>query len=266
MSHLALELCQNLKSKGLSLANNANVALTCAFNGPVVIGDGCCFAQSTIDCYSRLNNKVSCLNAQIGRYCNICDDAVIGQIKLPTDVFSPSIAFHGNVFEFSGTQPHKVPALFKQIPNFEVNNVDQHFSHAIIGSDVYIGPDSMIIDDVHIGHGAVIKPHARIYDDVSPYAIISDDGVQVGSRFKDEEISDLLELQWWQYDIPHMLKAGFKVPLDSASQLISFFKNTDAQQFILAPNQWYSFTVSNATYVEKLEVTSLDGQPQLPTI
>lgn len=269
MPHLTLALCKQIQDKGLSFNENVNFAKTCAFNGPAVLGSSCYLVQSTLDCYSRLGNNVECFNTQVGRYCNIGSDVSIGQIKIPMDVFSPAIAFHGNVFDFAGIENQETPALAKQLSKIKVNNVDQPFSSAIIGNDVYIGAGTLVDNDVHIGHGAIINPHARIYNDVPPYAIIKEDGLQAGSRFTDEEISDLLEIQWWQYDVPQMLKAGLKVPLEKASALISFFKNTDTQQFILAPNHWYSFTIPdapNVTLVENLKLTTLDSQPQLPRI
>lgn len=269
MPYLSSDLCQQIQSKGLSLNDQVNVAQTCTFNGPAVISMNSVFVQSTIDSYSLLRRQVKCINAQIGRYCKLGDNVTIGQIKIPTNVFSPSLAFHGNIFDFADIEPQASPNLFKQIPELRTHCIDQPFYRAIIGNDVYIGADTLVVNDVHIGHGAIIHPHARIYKDVPPYAIIQEDGVQVGSRFTDEEISDLLELQWWQYDVPQMLKAGLKVPLDKASELISFFKNTDVQHFILAPNHWYSFTIPDSpdlNVIENLELTELDGQPQLPGI
>jgi lipopolysaccharide transport system ATP-binding protein len=71
-----------------------------------------------------------------------------------------------------------------------------------IGSDVWIGMNSMIMPGVNIGDGAVIAAGAVVTHDVLPYEIVG--GVparHIKFRFTPEQITDLLYIQWWNWDI-----------------------------------------------------------------
>lgn len=70
----------------------------------------------------------------------------------------------------------------------------------IIGNDVWIGRDVLILDGVTIGHGAVIAARAVVTRDVRPYAIVA--GVparEVRRRFSDEQVAGLLRTAWWDW-------------------------------------------------------------------
>lgn len=70
----------------------------------------------------------------------------------------------------------------------------------IIGNDVWIGYEAVIMAGVTIGDGAIIGTRAVVTKDVQPYTIVG--GVParpIGKRFSDEVISALLELRWWEW-------------------------------------------------------------------
>ena len=71
----------------------------------------------------------------------------------------------------------------------------------IIGNDVWIGFEAVIMAGVTIGDGAIIGTRAVVTKDVEPYTIVG--GVPakpIRKRFSDEEIAELLEIKWW--DMP----------------------------------------------------------------
>ena len=71
-----------------------------------------------------------------------------------------------------------------------------------IGNDVWIGNGACIMGGLKIGDGAIIGTNAVVTKDVPPYAIVG--GVPakiIRYRFDEETIKQLLELQWWRYDI-----------------------------------------------------------------
>lgn len=71
----------------------------------------------------------------------------------------------------------------------------------VIGNDVWIGYEAVILSGVTIGDGAVIGARAVVTKDVSPYTIVG--GVPakpIRKRFDDETISALLECRWWDWD------------------------------------------------------------------
>lgn len=70
----------------------------------------------------------------------------------------------------------------------------------IVGNDVWIGYEAVILAGVMIGDGAIIGTRAVVTKDVPPYTIVG--GVPAKSirkRFDDETISELLKLKWWDW-------------------------------------------------------------------
>ncbi|WP_234117306.1 CatB-related O-acetyltransferase [Clostridium hydrogenum] len=72
----------------------------------------------------------------------------------------------------------------------------------VIGNDVWIGFDAVIMSGVHIGDGAIIGTRALVTKDVPPYSIVG--GVPakiIRKRFNDSIINDLIKINWWDWDI-----------------------------------------------------------------
>lgn len=70
----------------------------------------------------------------------------------------------------------------------------------VIGSDVWIGYEAVILSGITIGDGAIIGARAVVTKDVPPYTIMG--GVPtkpIRKRFSDDVISKLVELQWWNW-------------------------------------------------------------------
>jgi virginiamycin A acetyltransferase len=71
----------------------------------------------------------------------------------------------------------------------------------VIGNDVWIGYQAVILPGVHIGDGAIITARAVVTQDVPPYAVVG--GVPatlIRTRFTEEVIAALLDLAWWNWD------------------------------------------------------------------
>lgn len=242
MTYLAKKECQAMLEKGLCLGEDTFLALDVAFNRPVRVYCNCRIVQSSIDSYTVLQPNVFCTNAQIGRYCTIGQQVKIGRPKLPMNSFSTSPAFHGRAFSFVGvTNPVNTMYVDPSIWG-AVEPVDQPYTEIKIGHDVWVGEESILTWDAEIGHGAIIRQKAQIRGNIPPYAIVEGDNKIVGYRFSDEEIADLLEVQWWNYDVPQMLKAGIKISMDKPRELIDFFKNADPNQLIPLKTDWQKFS------------------------
>lgn len=70
----------------------------------------------------------------------------------------------------------------------------------VIGSDVWIGYEAVILAGVTVGHGAIIGTRAVVTKDVPPYTIVG--GVPakpIRKRFADDVIEKLLALRWWNW-------------------------------------------------------------------
>ena len=70
----------------------------------------------------------------------------------------------------------------------------------MVGNDVWIGYEAVILSGVTIGDGAIIGARAVVTKDVPPYTIVG--GVParpIRPRFGFETIAALRELRWWDW-------------------------------------------------------------------
>ena len=68
----------------------------------------------------------------------------------------------------------------------------------IVGNDVWIGYDAVIMPGVHIGDGAVVGTRSVVTRDVPPYTVVAGDPARpIRKRFDDATIDKLMRLQWW---------------------------------------------------------------------
>lgn len=81
----------------------------------------------------------------------------------------------------------------------------------IIGNDVWIGYEAVILSGVTIGDGAIIGARALVTKDIPPYTIVG--GVPakpIRKRFDDVTIEKLLELKWWYWS-EKRIKANLEI-------------------------------------------------------
>lgn len=70
----------------------------------------------------------------------------------------------------------------------------------VVGNDVWIGYEAVILAGVKIGDGAVVAARSVVTRDVEPYTIVG--GVParpIRRRFDERTVARLLELQWWNW-------------------------------------------------------------------
>ena len=71
----------------------------------------------------------------------------------------------------------------------------------VIGNDVWIGYEAVIMSGVTVGDGAIIGTRAVVTKDVPPYTIVG--GVPakpIRRRFDDATVDKLETLRWWDWD------------------------------------------------------------------
>lgn len=70
----------------------------------------------------------------------------------------------------------------------------------VIGNDVWIGYEAVIMAGVHIGDGAIIAARAVVTKDVPPYTIVGGTPAkEIRKRFDAEVIEQLLIQKWWDW-------------------------------------------------------------------
>src|SRR5690606_36656615 len=70
----------------------------------------------------------------------------------------------------------------------------------VIGNDVWIGYDSLIMPGVKVGNGAIIAARSVVVKDVAPYSVVGGNPAkEIRKRF-DENLINLLQLaEWWNW-------------------------------------------------------------------
>lgn len=70
----------------------------------------------------------------------------------------------------------------------------------LIGDDVWIGRNAIIMPGVSIGSGAIIGSHAVVASDIPAYGVVVGNPAQVvRMRFEDDIIDRLMALSWWDW-------------------------------------------------------------------
>lgn len=70
----------------------------------------------------------------------------------------------------------------------------------IVGNDVWIGSEAIVMPGIRIGDGAVIGTRSVVTRDVEPYAIVAGNPArQIRKRFDDAQIEMLLAIKWWDW-------------------------------------------------------------------
>lgn len=130
--------------------------------------------------YSYVNTDSSIENCSIGNYCSISSGVRICPFE--------------HAIRNRSTHPFAGVNVSKRAP-------------VIIGNDVLISLNAIILSGVKIGDGAVIGAGAVVTKDVLPFEIVG--GVpakHIGWRFDEEERKLISETAWWNYDIDILKK------------------------------------------------------------
>ncbi len=94
--------------------------------------------------------------------------------------------------------------LFFEEWNLDRKNVTDSWDNKgdiVIGNDVWIGFEAVIMQGVTIGDGAVIGTRAVVTKDVAPYTVVGGIPAKpIKKRFSEETISRLEKLEWWNRD------------------------------------------------------------------
>lgn len=114
----------------------------------------------------------------------------------------------GAAFIMAGNQGHRNDWIstfpffwMSEVPAFDgAENGFQPAGDTVIGNDVWIGSEAIVMPGVTIGDGAVIGARALVTKDVEPYTMIGGNPAKIiRKRFNDADIAKLLEIRWWDW-------------------------------------------------------------------
>lgn len=130
----------------------------------------------------------------IGKFCSIACGAK----------FIMTSANHTN----SSFSTYPFPIFFEEWDeNLNVTDAWDNKGDIVIGNDVWIGYDAVIMPGINIGHGAIIETRAVVTKDVPPYAIVGGIPAKIiKMRYDYAIIKNLLDIKWWNWDVEYIQK------------------------------------------------------------
>ncbi len=153
--------------------------------------------NSSFDKHSFCGYDCQINNSDIGSFCSIADNVIIGPSSHPYNWVGGSPVF------YSGRD--SIKAKFSEFDR-------EKPLRTVIGSDVWIGINSIIKSGVKIGHGSIIGMGSVVTKDVDPYTIVGGCPAKViKKRFNDNIINNLLDLCWWELDENELKKISVNI-------------------------------------------------------
>jgi acetyltransferase-like isoleucine patch superfamily enzyme len=141
--------------------------------------------NSTLGRYSYVSYASRVANCDIGPFCSIGWHTIISPGFHPTDHVSTHPIFYSDQAQCATTWIEK---------SAQVEN-----GRTIIGPDVWIGVNAVILDNVKIGVGAIIAASAVVTKDIEPYTVVG--GVPakpIRARFDEATKDKLIASEWWE--------------------------------------------------------------------
>ncbi len=72
----------------------------------------------------------------------------------------------------------------------------------VIGNDVWLGYQALVLPGVTVGHGAVVAAASVVATDVDPYTVVAGNPARtVRRRFQHEDVTRLLRAGWWDWPV-----------------------------------------------------------------
>lgn len=131
----------------------------------------------------------------IGKFCSIACGA--------------KFIFNSANHTLSSLSTYPFPIFFEEW-GLDIRNITKAWDNKgdiIIGNDVWIGYEAVILAGVTIGNGAIIGARAVVTKDVSPYTIVGGVPAQIiRKRFSQNTINTLLKIKWWDWSKEHIMQ------------------------------------------------------------
>ncbi len=120
---------------------------------------------------------------EVGSYCSIATDVQI---------------FLGGNHRCDWISTYPFPVMVEEAQHVTDYGVSR--GDVIVGSDVWLCSNAIILSGVTIGHGAVVAAGAVVSKNIEPYSIVAGNPARhIKWRFDEKIRSALLDIEWWNW-------------------------------------------------------------------
>lgn len=147
------------------------------------------FERNVLYHYPFMNDKLI-----IGKFCAIAKNVkfIMNGANHKMDCFTTY------PFSIFGNEWEKVTPKLEDLP---------YKGDTVVGNDVWIGYDSLIMPGIKIGNGAIIASKSVVVKDIEPYTIVGGNPAKIiRKRFDNNTIELLEQVKWWDWSIEKISK------------------------------------------------------------
>ncbi len=195
----------------LSLKAYRNATLShSSFGDCCTIGDDTTIERTTLEGYNAVNRRSYINDSVIGAFTYTGINTTINYSKIGRFC---SIGRNVDIGGFNHDY-HKITTMsterFDQLTGvYTERKSAEKIELCVIGNDVWIAAGAQILHSVSIGNGAVIGAGAVVTRSIPPFAIaVGVPARVIGFRCKENIISKLEKLNWWDWSIDKLKKYG----------------------------------------------------------
>ena len=190
---------------GLGVKVYRNAELRNSTIGDLVqVGDDTIVLKSNLESNIALNRRNFIQDSKVGRFTYTGFNTVIRGVVIGRFCsISWNVSIGGKDHDLENVTTSAVWGFYnmygEKLKDFQYG---KDKGECLIGNDVLISSNAVILRGVNIGNGAVIGAGAVVTKDVEPYSIVA--GVpakKIKMRFDDKTIEAFEEIQWWNWPI-----------------------------------------------------------------
>lgn len=183
-------------SKQSKIYKNVEIIKSC-LNGKASVGDNSIIRNSTL------------FSSEIGRYCKIIDSYIEKATYIGTNCFIAnakigkycSIAWNISIGGVNHNYERLLMTPLHRVLNVKEEKYEDYNNPLVIGNDVWIGANAVIMRGLSIGDGAIIGAGSVVTHDVKPYSIVCGNPATILKyRFEKKIIDRLLSMKVWDLD------------------------------------------------------------------
>lgn len=168
----------------------------CKIQGKAIIRDFCSFKKCTLGHFFACENFCSATDVKFGSFVSIGERVTVNAGIHPKNYLTTHL-FPFNTKTWGLKMVRKpFPLKWRKVIN--------------VGSDVWIGSNSILLTGVTIGHGAIIGANSFVNKSIPPYAICGGSPIRIlNYRFDQHIVSELLATKWWLKPIDRLIDLPF---------------------------------------------------------